>query len=1070
MTALGRKICRFSAVILLSCFVVLAAGAYLFYQDLKKDLVGRLSERAGYSIGHTVRIGDISLRPFSEIILHDIAIENPEGFEKGDLLRIRKLTLGIRPRELFHQRFSFSDIVLQEPEMILQRDGKGRLNISDRFRAFLSAEPTLEYRIDQLRIISGFFTLGSSSMLQSIRLDLTMHDMSPLPDTRTTLRGRIALPDNTAAEVSGWVYPKRKAKDFGITIAADSLRPSAVQEYLRRYGISVENTDLSMVIHAEGDSEKSFTFSSEAVLKKAGLPFFRKSPEISMTLQARYDIREDAVSIEDLSLAAGKGSSVNVTGKIRDLRTTPSYSAVARIGRFDLVQLNIMKGVEVGGIVSADRIVIQGLPGRTLPSLSGAVQVDNAIFRAAGVDVEKIRASASFATGKQMSVILDASGSLTGLRGYLAQPSHVDLSLRARGKPEDAEITSSVHISPFVMPVSERSASIKDLRVSAEGRFTAGRFQGRAEVETADFRYGDYGLNWLKSTFGVDGRKDLVTVRGLRAESEVFRATSDSLLLDMAGSGKVYTAAVRDVHISYPRKEAEVMNLDAEVRLDTGKKNHEVGFSFRKASFREIAAQEVKGRARWQNETISLDLVHAGIAGGRVSLSAETKKGKDLFPLSVAAAIEDADIKEITRMLAGFLSLPYDLSGEVRKAALEGVVESLQSVRGRGSLLAEKVSVAGKEKKRFLLRNASLKSNITLLGRDVDVTADIDIAKVAASLSGSLKNYPSADRAGLMRIVLPEVRGADIREAFWDIFPDSLLYAGIEGSLSSDVTVDFSREGTGARGYLAVKDLTIEGENGEFTAGPVSGTIPFNSEASGNSETTHPLPSFAPAAFQELREFYSAGLTSDGAYSTIRISSFRYGFELLEDITLQVRQTGRLLNVGRFSATIFGGRLHGSAVLDLSDGLRYRGGAVLDDMSLTKLCDIIEPLRGYLSGRVSGTVGFQGSGTEVSGLAGKADFWTYDTEDEKRKISREFLLKIGGPTARIYLGDRRFDKGVMTAYLKDGSVIFRELEISNRNFLGIRDLSIKVAPMSNRISLDHLLWTIAEAADRAKDK
>ena len=32
------------------------------------------------------------------------------------------------------------------------------------------------------------------------------------------------------------------------------------------------------------------------------------------------------------------------------------------------------------------------------------------------------------------------------------------------------------------------------------------------------------------------------------------------------------------------------------------------------------------------------------------------------------------------------------------------------------------------------------------------------------------------------------------------------------------------------------------------------------------------------------------------------------------------------------------------------------------------------------------------------------------------------------------------------------------------------DLSVKVAPLSNRIALDNLLWSIAEAAERAKKK
>jgi len=69
---------------------------------------------------------------------------------------------------------------------------------------------------------------------------------------------------------------------------------------------------------------------------------------------------------------------------------------------------------------------------------------------------------------------------------------------------------------------------------------------------------------------------------------------------------------------------------------------------------------------------------------------------------------------------------------------------------------------------------------------------------------------------------------------------------------------------------------------------------------------------------------------------------------------------------------------------------------------------------------------------------------------------------------RAYLGERRFNKGIMNIYIQNGLLIFRDLEISNRNILGITDLSVKVAPLNNRIAIDHLMWTITEAAQRAK--
>jgi hypothetical protein len=58
----------------------------------------------------------------------------------------------------------------------------------------------------------------------------------------------------------------------------------------------------------------------------------------------------------------------------------------------------------------------------------------------------------------------------------------------------------------------------------------------------------------------------------------------------------------------------------------------------------------------------------------------------------------------------------------------------------------------------------------------------------------------------------------------------------------------------------------------------------------------------------------------------------------------------------------------------------------------------------------------------------------------------------------------------MGLYIQNGFLVFRELEISNRNFVGMQDLSVKVAPLSNRIAIDHLMWTIVEAANRGQNK
>ena len=200
------------------------------------------------------------------------------------------------------------------------------------------------------------------------------------------------------------------------------------------------------------------------------------------------------------------------------------------------------------------------------------------------------------------------------------------------------------------------------------------------------------------------------------------------------------------------------------------------------------------------------------------------------------------------------------------------------------------------------------------------------------------------------------------------------------------------------------------------------------------------------------------------------IGSLAYGFPLLEGIDLRMKQEGSALEIERLSANIFGGKLDGSALIDLSDGVRYRGGFLIKGLSLKSLCDSIEPIKGFISGKVDGVAELKGSGAGLAPLIGMADFWTYRTEDEQTMVSKEFLQKVGGSALKTYVGNRRFNRGIVGVYLQKGDLIFKELEISNKNFLGITDLSVKVVPLSNRIGLDRLMWTIVEAAERAKKK
>jgi hypothetical protein len=360
------------------------------------------------------------------------------------------------------------------------------------------------------------------------------------------------------------------------------------------------------------------------------------------------------------------------------------------------------------------------------------------------------------------------------------------------------------------------------------------------------------------------------------------------------------------------------------------------------------------------------------------------------------------------------------------------------------------------------------------------------------------------DRRLTLKLSIPEVNVPLIREVFWDVFPDSLLYVGLEGSISSTLSLVYLEQGLNVEGEVLLKECRLSGENGEYSIGPINGSFPLRYGKMSTQGSLLTLPTHEKSQFDQLLHSYErdpleqgsqtvkppahgAGLPGDVNTITgsaflptfkaghpadlpVTLGALHYGFPLLEDIRLRSMSRDSSLNVFQFDAKIFNGQLYGSGVLDLSEGLNFRGGFLVKGVSLKALCDTIQPIQGFISGKVDGIVSVKGSGTGLSHLVGKGEFWVDPTAGEKMMISREFLQKVGRVSAKLYLGDRRFNRGILEAYLKDGYVIFKELELSNRNLLGMTDLSVKVAPFNNRIDLDHLLWTITEAATRANEK
>jgi hypothetical protein len=485
--------------------------------------------------------------------------------------------------------------------------------------------------------------------------------------------------------------------------------------------------------------------------------------------------------------------------------------------------------------------------------------------------------------------------------------------------------------------------------------------------------------------------------------------------------------------------------------------------------FKGIAARNVSATSKFDEKNFYVDISRADVSRGGVRLMANGRTSEGPFPIRMNVVAENVDPESLSESVLKLLNVRYRVSGDIRRATFEGTINSRESLDGHALLEARNISVSNPGTGRNIVKDASFNSEMEFTGKDLLFKAKASVGTLSSQISATLTEFIGKERHLRAKGTLPEAKLTDIRNSFWEIFPDSLLYAKLDGSISSELSIDYSKDGLDVKGGLSIKDGGLGGENGEYTLGPINGTIPVKYGKVGEKKETLSLPSFQKSQFDSLQKYYMQEGGEQGSYR-VTIGSLTYGFQFFDSVELLIKPDSSLFNVERFGANIFEGRLSGSAIIDISDGLNYRAGFLVKGLSLNRLCDSIKPLKGFISGNVDGIGTFKGSGVGISGLIGKADFWTYPTKNERTVISKEFLQKIGGASMKFYLRDRPFDKGTMTLYLQNGDLIFEELDLSNRNFLGMTDLSIKVAPLNNRIALDDFLWTITEAAERAKKK
>lgn len=1065
MTVPRKRFLRIISVTFLLFVILFSALSYSRYLDLKRALLLKISAKATSLFGQEVAVGDISFSLPGGITLGEIVIRNPAGFPEGKLLSIKRLHCDMRPRELLRGRLSFRAIEIYSPEITLIIDKDKRLNMAEELKEFLLKRSTISYQIDSFTVDSGKVETPHDFLSGVRNVNLSIKDLSSLQDTKTRIQGSMVFANNPV-QIEGSVCLNDPSRKFTMSLSSKEFGLSALREVLKGYPIDAERITFNFRVNAEGNTLQGCRILSSVRLNKGGASDMRVEGE------AFLDLKDHSVSIRELSWYDRDVRSVRLSGQVTDLSGNPSYRADIQIPGIDLSHYHFIKDMKMSGMITSDHLEVKGKTGESMPEVAGSLRLTKGTIKSARFDIREANANLAFSADKGMSLSAEASAKVLQLNGNLiTKPADAVLSIKAKGKPERMAIYSSLHFSPLSVRMGEkRSFSSEGLAFVFDGTAEKGApFQGRVLVEMKNLTSADYRVQHLNGSLTIEYRDDLVTMRDVKVSAGEARASAGSVVIRMEGGNAGYWVEGKDINAIYPREESEIQRTDFRLNVRTAAKklSGELAFSFRGIIFRGVPSDGISGTAEFNEKGFSVNIPNAKVAGGKTSLRAKGKVSEGPFRIQGEMSAEHVDLGLLSRAVSRVPDIPFSVSGTLARASFNGSAELPLSLYGTASAEGTHISLIKKERGKTVVKDIAVRTDVTCKGKDCEFTTDMAAGQTETKSSGVIRGIAEKDREVIVKVMLPETKITGIRNAMWDVFPDGLLYAKLDGTLSSEVVVNYRESGMKVSGDLRFKEVMLEGENSEYSAGPINGTVPIRYQNTAHDAAE--IPSFERSEFANLARYYSQGKVSPASHG-ITIGSLRYGFPLLDTIDIRIDPKGSVLKIDRISANIFGGRMYGSALVDISGDVSYRAGILLEQVSLTELCKAIEPIKGYISGKVDGIATIKGSGMGLSHLIGKAEFWAYSSGGEKTKISKEFLQKVGGTSLKTYLGDRSFNKGIMNLYLQNGFVIFRELEISNRNLLGMNDLSVKVAPFNNRIGIDHLMWTITEAAQRAKNK
>jgi len=605
--------------------------------------------------------------------------------------------------------------------------------------------------------------------------------------------------------------------------------------------------------------------------------------------------------------------------------------------------------------------------------------------------------------------------------------------------------------------------SRKNAHFSAVGSVTAsnGKFAGKPFGAATDFTLADQELTLRNALFHSNAdRIQADKITGTVPSRRAGKSTAQFPLRATLSGAKV------------SRGDLSLSGISGHINARYGRAARErtlagkADFSVRTLTYRNQSLASGTGLLTFDGRNARADVKGASF-GGALFARLQTEIFSKSRGISFSARLQ----KQKLEQLAGLFprkTTPY-ISAGTADILLNGSYLQQTGIEGSLAIAGHDITLKGATGK-TLTSGISATFDSLLQGQNLTLKDGLLRHSGGPSLrvKGKVERFAFADRRGTLSFSMPSTTINSLLDAFANALPRNLQEASCEGSCSLAGSAELLGTSNKLNGSLALAAASVEIPSQKIAVSGMEGTIPFSLEFPRQKTVPEPAPlRYSRENYPKLLETLS---NRNGSGSRITIGTMRYGALETGKISLLLTAANGILQISPIEASLYDGTLIGNSYLILKDTPEYGANVLLRDVSLKHFCDSFPSIQGYITGRVDGIVSLKNEKGGLKQLTGYVNLWTRSGKGEKMMVSKEFLQKLAGKKLRgfFFQNDRPYDNGEISAYLLNNYLTFEKLDISHTNFLGMKDLSVSVVAVQNRISLDHLLESIRNAAARGK--